>query len=393
MVGSFKVDPDSLDAAGKVARRQYVHVENVQRYVSSNCSNVGAFSGVMDLFQGTYESALRSVSEGLNAGLRIATKTENSYTKTAGDYRDADRDAYDRAKRIAMRQHGPGYEFPAYAPPGSGDTNPGGPSEAPLKPPKEDEDFKLEIPKGTGDDLLKMAGAGPGLRYGYKNVVEAVTGTGGGFLPDATDRHAPPDDTETHPPQQWVEDKWTDPKGWLGDAGKDTALSMRHRQEYLDLRQDGKTHDEAMKSLKDTHSVDSYMDAHDRNEMRDRRGDAYDAAYARERSDSIAEGRSEHHAEARAQEAGREASAQTREDVTNEHKARDRAAGGIADLNALKAGVNNAVDNVNKAATHGANIVDNVQDAGRYSDYEDKTHDDSVDDWARDTSGESWADQ
>lgn len=377
----LRVDPDSLEASGKVARRQYQHIESIKSYISSTCHQFEAFTGVMDLFQGTYQSALDSVSDGLEKALDVSTKTERSFNTTADDYRDTDRRIYEKAKQHAIALHGPGVDFPPYRSPGSGETSPGGPIMAPMEPPKEPKDWEFpDLPGLKLRDLAHVQDRGETVEDAYDTGAGAGKMAADGILSHGTKVEAP---------------GWLDPVGaakdWVKGQVTDTAFSMAHRDEYMDLRNHDMSHQEAMQELERRHGVDGYMAQHDQGEVSDNRSDAYDRAYHSAQRDATADGASPDDAKAAGREAGREASSQSADETRGEHKARDRATGALGDARALKDGVDDAISNVKSAGQHVDHIVDNVQDAKRYEDYEDKPHDDSVEKWAEDTSGEDWA--
>ena len=57
MTDDLFVDPDALLAGAEVARRQHAHLQRTSDYISDACSQFGAFSGVLNLFEGQYREA------------------------------------------------------------------------------------------------------------------------------------------------------------------------------------------------------------------------------------------------------------------------------------------------------------------------------------------------
>lgn len=347
---NIRMDPDGVDAAAAVSRRQHQHVQQVRSYVDGSCSQLGAFTGVMDLFQGSYESALASAREGLDTSLKIAEKMDRALKRAADELRDADREVYEMAKRLWVELGGLGSDYPKYQEPGSGDSTPGGPTRDPLQPEK-GEEKKEKDPKDKWDyaaDQAKKTGSGA---------------LGSGAKPNTDDL-------------PW----WTNPKDALKNELKDTYTSMTNREEYLEWRRQGLSHDDAMDRVK--HTVDDDVALRERKtDLADRseaRQTAYDNTYdaAREQGASQAEASED------ARRAGSEASRTANERLSDEHAARDRVGGAGADAYNTYDQAKKALDNVNKAGEHLGDIHDNLEDAERYEDYEDKKQDDSAEDWA-----------
>lgn len=348
---NIRMDPDSIDAAAAVSRRQHRHVQEVKSYVDSACSQTGAFTGVMDLFQGTYESALASARDGLETSLKISEKMDDALRKAAEAMRDADRAVYEKAKRLWVEMGGMANDYPKYQEPGSGDSTPGGPTRDPLQPDEEKGEDAPGEAKGNAQyaaDQAKKSGS---------------SALGDGAKPSTDDL-------------PW----WTNPKDALKNELKDTVTSMANREEYAEWRRQGLDHDEAMNRI--NHSLDDDMSLRDRQEVaearRDARLDAHDNAYgqARERGADHDEATSE------GRRAGSDASRNANERVNEEHAARDRATGAGADAYNLYDQADKAYKNVDKAIDHVKDIDKNLDDAKRYEDYEDKKQDDSAEDWA-----------
>ena len=125
---SFQVDPDALTASSRLASKQREHIGTIDDYISSSCSNFGAFSGVLNLFQGSYESAVSTAHDGLRDSQAVADKVRDAYIESRDDYLDTDQAAYDVFRGLSPEPS----SFPPYDPAGSGDDTPGGPlSDAP----------------------------------------------------------------------------------------------------------------------------------------------------------------------------------------------------------------------------------------------------------------------
>ena len=120
---SFQVDPDALTASSKLASKQRDHIGAIDDYISSSCSNFGAFSGVLTLFQGSYESAVSTAHDGLRDSRAVATKVSDAFLDTRDDYLDTDQSAYDRFRGMSPNPA----DFPPYDPAGSGNGTPSGP--------------------------------------------------------------------------------------------------------------------------------------------------------------------------------------------------------------------------------------------------------------------------
>ena len=91
----FEVDPDALKASATVATRQDDHLDTIDSYIASACSDFGAFSGVLNLFQGSYESAVATAREGMGDSRKVAVKVRDAFSDSAQDYLDTDREVYE----------------------------------------------------------------------------------------------------------------------------------------------------------------------------------------------------------------------------------------------------------------------------------------------------------
>ncbi len=120
---SFQVDPDALTAASRLASRQHDHIGAIDDYISASCSNFGAFSGVLNLFQGSYESAVSTAHDGLRDSRAVADKVRDAFVDSRDDYLDTDQAAYDRFRGLSSDPAG----FPPYEPAGQRQRHPGRP--------------------------------------------------------------------------------------------------------------------------------------------------------------------------------------------------------------------------------------------------------------------------
>jgi len=345
-VNDFRVDPDSLVAASRLAQRQHGHIADVSTYIQTACSKTGAFTGVMNLFQGSYESALDTATQGMDDSMAVAQKAKRSFRLAATAYRDHDREAYERARKAL----GPLGKLNPYTPVGSGVTAPGGPTEDPLQPPKADDDSPFQI-----KNVLKLPE--PDLPWAVDGVKDTAS--------DAVDNAMPGSDAPDTP-------AWTDPTGAVKDHVTDTVLSNLKRHEYLALRHSGLSHEDAMKQL--------FPDADTRaNALEDLRTSQDSVRNYRDVYDQrIAAGDDPATATRHAQDAA---------DTTRHYADEDRRQRTNVDHHAANAkgaydAATTAVDNVNQTIDSVDNIIDNVKDAERYRDYQDGDHDRDAEEWA-----------
>ena len=126
-MNGFEVDPDALKASAAVATRQDDRLDRIDSYIASACSDFGAFSSVLNLFQGSYESAVATARDGMSDSRKVAVKVRDAFSDSAQDYLDTDREAYEWFKA----KFGDLVNFPPYDPPGSGEDVPGGPTRTP----------------------------------------------------------------------------------------------------------------------------------------------------------------------------------------------------------------------------------------------------------------------
>ena len=98
---SFQVDPDALTASSRLASQQRDHIGAIDDYIGASCSNFGAFSGVLNLFQGSYESAVATAHDGLRDSRAVADKVRDAFIDSRDDYLDTDEATYDRFRALA----------------------------------------------------------------------------------------------------------------------------------------------------------------------------------------------------------------------------------------------------------------------------------------------------
>ena len=327
---SFEVDPDALTAAAAVASRQHDHVGTIDDYIGSSCSNFGAFSGVLNLFQGGYESAVSTAHDGLRDSRAVATKVVDAFVDSRDDYLDTDQAAYDRFRALSPAPA----DFPPYDPAGSGADIPGGPvTDAP----------------GDGTKIPDLDDKHPGLADG----VEAVG-----------DKVKPGNDVDRVPP-------WMDPKKAAEDRVMDAI--ERRTDEYRYYRSMGYSDEEALAFAK-TDGVDGRADTvnHDRINRNAER--AYNAEYDR----AIADGASD----ADARDRANDAYAQSRSTDSADHDRR-------RDIGSTASTYEGVYDEGKQAVQGVRDLVDNVQEIGanaddleEYDDYQSQEQDESAQEWA-----------
>lgn len=327
---SFHVDPDALTAASKVASRQHEHIGTIDGYISSSCSNFGAFSGVLNLFQCSYESAVSTAHDGLRDSRAVATKVSDAFVDCRDDYLDTDEATYDRFRALSPTPA----DFPPYDPAGSGNDTPGGPvTDAP-------------------QDGSKI----PDLEDQHPGVSDGADAVGGKVKPG--------NDVDDVPP-------WMDPKKAAEDRVNDAI--ERRTDEYTHYRSMGYSDEEALQYAK-TDGVDGRADTVNHDRINRNAETAYNDEYDR----AIAGGASEE--EARDQ--GNDAYSESRSRDSADHDRRGDVGSTASTYQDLYDegkktvdGVNDLVDNVNE-------IGDNADDLDDYDDYESQDEDESAQEWA-----------
>lgn len=332
-MNGFKVDPDALQASAVVANRQDSHLASIDSYIGSVCSNFGAFSGVLNLFQGSYESAVSTAREGMTDSRKVATKVQGAFIDSKQDYLDTDREIYEWFKA----KYGDLVHFGPYEPAGSGEDVPGGPhSDAPgAKTPGADEDpFAMPKPPWWID---KPVGQLPG------------------------------DDPSELPP-------WADPKGTAKDEVID-FIDRRRGDEYDYYRSLGYSDDQALELARaDQPDGSTQADTRNYEQMQDRASTAYDRAY----TDAVNGGATD----AEASAAGREAGNKQFSDDSGDRVRRDDISSTAGTYYNVYNEATSTVGNVQDVVSNVQEIDQNAGDLDRYDDYESTAEDKSAQEWA-----------
>ena len=329
----FQVDPDALTAASKVVVRQDRHIQRVDDYISGACSNFGAFSGVLNLFQGSYESAVATAHQGLADSRAVADKLEAAFVDSRKDYLDTDRDVYDWFRA----RFGDLVAFAPYDAPGSGESSPEGPHQRPgeqARPGKED--------------------AEPGLPKPHK----AVETLGQQVLPGSPN---------TTPP-------WVDVKGALKNEAMD--LLDRQRDEYAYYRWMGYDERQALELARGDARPSPQMvaDGITYDQAQSRAGSAYNQAY----TDAINSGSTDREA----RDAGNQAaSTQYTEDRIDRDR-RQGIADGAGNIYNLYDQVDKAIKGTDKLIDHVGEAQDIRKDQDEYDQYEQRDEDRRAEEWA-----------
>lgn len=327
---SFEVDPDALTAASKLASRQHDHIGTIDDYISTSCSNFGAFSGVLNLFQGSYESAVSTAHDGLRDSRAVATKVGDAFIDSRDDYLDTDQGVYDRFRGLSPT---PG-DFPPYDPAGSGNSTPGGPT--------------TNAPQ-DGTKIPDLEDKHPGVSDGAAAIRDQVK---------------PGNDVDDVPP-------WMDPKKAAQDAVNDAI--ERRTDEYQYYRSMGYSDEEALQFAK-SDGVDGRADTVNHDRINRNAESAYHQEYDR----AIADGASEQDARDRANDAYGDSRSR---DSADHNRRQDigSTASTYQDLydegQKTVDGVRDLVDNVNE-------IGDNADDINQYDNYESQSEDESAQEWA-----------
>jgi hypothetical protein len=328
---SFQVDPDALTASSRLASQQREHIGAIDDYISASCSNFGAFSGVLNLFQGSYESAVTTAHDGLRDSRAVAEKVRDAFIDSRDDYLDTDEATYDRFRALAPDAAG----FPPYAPAGSGNDTPGGPlSNAPQ----------------DGTKIPDLEDKHPGISDGASAIGDKVK---------------PGNDVGNVPP-------WMDPQKAASDAI--THAFERGTDEYQYYRSLGYSDAEALQFAK-TDGIDGHADTINHDRIDRTAESAYNSEYDR----AIAEGASPEDARERANDAY--ADSRSRDSADHDRR-RDIGETASTYTNLYDEG-KQVVDNVNDLADSVDEIGDNAEDLGDYDDYESQGEDETAQEWAR----------
>jgi hypothetical protein len=327
---SFQVDPDALTAASRLATKQHDHIGTIDDYISASCSNFGAFSGVLNLFQGSYESAVATAHDGLRDSRTVADKVRDAFIDSRDDYLDTDEATYDRFRALSPDPS----HFPPYDPAGGGNDTPGGP---------------LSNAPADGTPLPGLEDKGPGVDDVARKVGDQVK---------------PGNDVEKPP-------AWMDPKKAAEDAIKD-ALERR-TDEYQYYRSLGYSDEESLEFAK-TDNADGRADTINRNRIDGNAESAYRDEYDRQ----VAAGASEEDARERANDAY----ADSRSRDSADHTRRQDIGSTASTYNDLYNEGKKTVDGVNDLIDNVTEIGDNADDLDEYDDYQSQDEDETAQEWA-----------
>jgi hypothetical protein len=327
----FEVDPDSLIAAGEVADRQLDHVAKAAGYIGDVCSRTEAFSGVLQLFLGSYQETLEHANKGMRDSQAVAGKVRDAFKACSQQYVASDRSVYRTFDKI----FGDEMALPPYVAPGGGDTTPAGPTSAPGAPGTKDDDDPFKLPKAPP------------------------------WLNDPAGRVMPGPKPDDLPP-------WLDPRA----AAKDHILLSMHTKadydEYMALRAQGYSAQDAQDMVRP--DVDTIADTHVHDQMETRRQDAYDNAY----DQAILEGKDPDEARQLASDASSE---QHHGDAVDHQNRQD-----ILDAGGTYKGLYDQgsalVDNTQSIIDHAEQLDETTDDLGEYDDYENQDDDRSAQNWA-----------
>lgn len=335
MGAGFTVDPDGLRAMGAVARRQEDHLRRVDDYILTTCNRTAAFTGILNIFQGSYEEAVRTASDGMADSRQVAAKIDRILQESAADYLASDRNAF----RLVERAGGDLGQL-SYQAPGSGNDVPGEPTETttPAETPEPEKDDGGPIP----NPITWAKDQVPGVPDAFKDPYEAVRDR---LMedPDTTGRSGGDDKGDPH-------GLIRDPLGTLAD--KVTEPSNQHREDRLYERE----YDRQMNRDSET-----YWDEYSR-----ARQDGASPDDARSRGDDAIE---------RQHEADRDTDREV-----------ERRRGAMDDIGAYGDAldeVEGIVDNTNKIIDNVAERNEALEDRDEYADYAAGPEDTSAEDWGK----------
>lgn len=327
----FQVDPDSLTAAAEVAGRQHDHVGAVSDYIDTACSRFDAFSGVLNIFEGSYRDTVRNAQQGMQASKKVADKVAETFTACKHDYLESDRSSH----RVFVKLFGDEMALPPYTAPGSGDTTPAGPvCPAGGVPPGEDgEPFGLEkLPPWMSEPFNRVA----------------------------------PGDPNTLAPG-------LSPRTYAKDKVLEYVRDVQTRHDYLEYRSQGMTPAEALSHARG--DVDSVADGHVYDSLQDRQAGAFTRAY----DDAIADGRSP----AEATQAGHDAAGDQRQSDSTDHRHRQDVLTTAGTYKGAYDQAANVVAGVNDVVKGVEQLHETGEDLDEYGDYEDQPEDHTAQSWAK----------
>lgn len=338
MTEDIFVDPDSLTAVAEVADRQRGHLADVSDFIADACSQFGAFSGVLNLFEGQYRDAVTTAQSGMTDARTVAQRVREATLVTRTEFLDTDKAQYDEFRRLFGDVGG----LPPYVPPGSGQSVPGEPVSMPERVAGGGPDDPFELPKGPG---LPPYLSGPADRI-----------------------HNSPDERDL----PW----YVNPSNTVQDHIRSEIQQHRMEQEYLDLREQGYSPQEARDIAQ--RNADSIASEHSYDVTEGRAADAYDRAY----DDARDAGGSEDDART----AGQDAAAESRSnDAVDRGRRQDILDDGRTLLDTYDE-VNDVIDNVNSINDGVHQLDETLDDLDDYDDYEGSAPDRSAQDWAEEGS-------
>lgn len=327
---SFQVDPDALTAASRVATRQHGHIGRIDDYISSACSDFGAFSGVLALFRGSYESAVATAHDGLRDSRAVADRVRDAFVESRDDYLDTDQETYDRFRALSPTPA----DFPPYDPAGSGNSTPGGP---------------LGNAPADGTTI-------PPLEDKHPGVTDAGEALGDKVRPG----HGQPD----LPP-------WLDPKkgaeNWLMDRFE------RRTDEYQYYRSLGYSDEEALAFAK-TDGVAGHADTLNHERINRNAENAYQDAYDQARSEGLGD--------REARDRANDAYADSRSRDSADHVRRGDIGRTAATYHGVVDEGGQFLDNIHDLAGNVEEIGQSSEDLERYDGYESRDEDESAQEWA-----------
>lgn len=326
------VDPDSLTAASEVARRQHGHLQSISDYIAGWCGQFGAFSGVLNLFEGSYREAVTAAVDGMRDSMTVADRMQEAVVTSRQDFLDTDREVYELFKK----KFGDLVDFPPYQAPGSGESVPGEPGSTP-----------------TGGGTT----AGDDEPFGLTKLPPWMQG--------ALDRGTPGADGGDTP-------GYLEPRDWAKDKLLAGIRDHQVREDYMDLRRQGLSPQDALDQARNDASDHASNHVYDRTEQRAE--GAYNDAYDR----AIADGQSPEDAE----RAGQGAASDQRHTDGDDTRRRERVLDDGRTYVDAYHGASDAVDNVNDIIDHTRQLDETLDDLEDYDDYEDSPTDHSAQDWA-----------
>ena len=94
----LRVSFPTLGSAAALCGGQADHVSSIKSYVSDVCDRPSAFRGVLNLFEGSYNSGVNAALAGLQNSVQIGDKMRTELLATRDDFVEADLAAYKRMR-------------------------------------------------------------------------------------------------------------------------------------------------------------------------------------------------------------------------------------------------------------------------------------------------------